>query len=319
MEEESVMTEQPPRLYERLRRRLHVRPKPNPLLVKELRGRMRGARAFVVLTVYLLLLSCVTVIIYYAYSASSRSVGGGLEIAYLGKTIFATIIFIQIFTVAAIAPSLTSGSISGERERKTYELLRTTLLSAPQLILGKLFSALAYTVLLILVAVPLASLAFMLGGVVMEELILAVIILLVTAFAFAAIGLFFSSFVRSTRVSSTLTYVTTLLLTIGLPILMGVVATLLGPLTYSSSTSWLMEVVMLYALYIVAGFSPITTAIFTEIALESEDTIWFFWTSVNGSRYLIPVAWVVYIVVYLILALVLLLISILRIRRQARQ
>ena len=54
-----------------------LRRESNPLLLKELRGRMRGARAFVVLTVYLLLLSCFTSIIYYAYAASSRGPGGG--------------------------------------------------------------------------------------------------------------------------------------------------------------------------------------------------------------------------------------------------
>ena len=44
----------------------------NPLLIKELRGRMRGPRAFIVLTVYLLLLSCFTSIIYFAYTTSAR-------------------------------------------------------------------------------------------------------------------------------------------------------------------------------------------------------------------------------------------------------
>ena len=74
-----------------------MRGESNPLLVKELRGRMRGARAFIVLTVYLLLLSCFTSIIYYAYSASARGPGGGPDMAYLGKTVFASVIIIEIF------------------------------------------------------------------------------------------------------------------------------------------------------------------------------------------------------------------------------
>ena len=44
----------------------------NPVVRKELRGRMRGRRAFVVLTVYLLLLSCLTSLVYYAYAAASQ-------------------------------------------------------------------------------------------------------------------------------------------------------------------------------------------------------------------------------------------------------
>ncbi|MEE9616420.1 MAG: ABC transporter permease subunit [Anaerolineae bacterium] len=292
----------------------------NPLLIKELRGRMRGARAFVVLTVYLLLLSGFTAIIYYAYSASARGLGGGPDMAYLGKTVFASVILIEIFMVTFITPAFSAGAISGERERKTYELLRTTLLPARKLVAGKLTSALTYMFLLILAAVPLESLAFVLGGVVVEELVLALVVLLVTAFAFAAIGIFFSSLVRTTLASTVLTYATALLTTVGLPILLAISAVLLDPFAYgygSSGPSWVVQAVMSYALYLTAGLSPITAAIFTELTLEEESTIWFFWQSVgSGRRILIPSAWIVYTVFYLALALVLLLVAVLRVRRQ---
>jgi ABC-2 type transport system permease protein len=182
-----------------VKRRRWLRRESNPLLIKELRGRMRGARAFVVLTVYLLLLSCFTSIIYYAYAASARGPGGRSEMAYLGKTVFASVVLIEIFMVTFITPAFTAGAISGERERKTYDLLRTTLLPAHRLVSGKLASALTYMFLLILAAVPLESLAFVLGGVVVEELALALVVLLVSAFAFAAVGIFFSSLVRTAR------------------------------------------------------------------------------------------------------------------------
>ncbi len=306
-----------------VKRRSRLRREFNPLLVKELRGRMRGARAFIVLTVYLLLMSCVTSIIYYSYSASARGPGNWSAMAYLGKAVFATVVFLEIFAVTAIAPSFTAGAISGERERKTYELLRTTLLPARKLVSGKLTAALAYTFLLILAAVPLQSLAFMLGGVVVEELVLAVVVLLVTAFLFSAMGLFFSSLTPSTRVSTTLTYVTTLLVTIGLPVLMVILTVALDPYMYgygSSPYSWVVEAVLMYALYLGAGLSPITAAIFTEMALEEESAVWFFWMDIDSThRILIPSAWTVYTAVYLALALALLLVSVLLVRRQARR
>ena len=298
-----------------------LRRESNPLLLKELRGRMRGARAFVVLTVYLLLLSCFTSIIYYAYAASSRGPGGGPDMAYLGKVVFASVVMIEIFMVAFITPAFSAGAISGERERQTYELLRTTLLSARKLVFGKLTSALTYMFLLILAAVPLESLAFVLGGVVVEELALALVILLVTAFAFAVIGMFFSTLARTTLVSTVLTYSTALVTTIGIPVLLALSATLFGPLMYggygSSTPSWAVRAALNYALYITAGLSPITAAIFTEMALEEENTIWFFFTSVGSGRSIwIPSAWMVYTVAYVGLALVLLLVIVLRVRRQ---
>jgi ABC-type transport system involved in multi-copper enzyme maturation permease subunit len=304
----------------RVRRRRRLRREFNPLLIKELRGRMRGARAFVLLTIYLLLLSCFTSIIYYTYDASVRGPGGGAEMAYVGKTIFATVVLLQIFTVTFITPALTAGAISGERERQTYELLRTTLLPAHKLVAGKLASALIYVILLILAAVPLESLAFVLGGVVVEQLALALVILLVTALAFAAIGLFSSSLVRTTRASTGLAYATTVLTTVGLPVLLSISAALMGPSVYgfgTSTPSWVVQAILAYLLYLTAGLSPITAAVFTQIALEEENAIWFFWMDVDPThRIPIPSAWIVYTLIYLALALLLLLLTVLRVRRQ---
>jgi ABC-2 type transport system permease protein len=234
--------------------------------------------------------------------------------------IFASVVLVEIFMVAFITPAFTAGAISGERERKTYELLRTTLLSARKLVSGKLASALTYMFLLILAAVPLESLAFVLGGVVVEELALALVILLVTAFTFAVMGVFFSSLVRTTLVATVLTYTTALLTTIGIPVLLVISVALMGPFMYgygSSTPSWIVQAILNYALYITAGLSPITAAVFTEMALEEEGTIWFFWTNVgSGHGIWIPSAWIIYSVAYLALALLLLLVTMLRVRRQ---
>jgi len=304
-----------------VKRRRRLRGESNPVLIKELRGRMRGARAFVVLTVYLLLLSCFTAIIYYAYSATARAPGGGPEMAYLGKVVFAGVVLIELFMVTFITPAFTAGTISGERERKTYELLQTTLLPARRLVTGKLASALTYMFLLILAAVPLESLAFMLGGVIVEELALALIILLVTAFAFAAVGIFFSSLARTTLVSTVLTYATTLLVTIGIPVLLVIFASLLvDPISYghsSSTPSWILEAVLMYSGLLLASLSPISTAVLAEVILGEESAILYFWYDLDSThRIPIPSTWIVYTVIYLALALVLLLVAVLRVRRQ---
>jgi ABC-type transport system involved in multi-copper enzyme maturation permease subunit len=302
-------------------RRRRTRSDSNPLLVKELRGRMRGARAFIVLTVYLLLLSCFTSVIYYAYTASARGPGGGPDMAYLGKTMFSSVVIIEIFMVTFITPAFTAGAISGERERKTYELLRTTLLSARKLVFGKLSSALTYMLLLILAAVPLESLAFVLGGVVIGELAAALALLLVTAFAFAVIGMLFSAFLRSTLASTVLSYVTALMLTVGLPVLMLISAALVESFWYDFDPSiWIVEAALMYLLYFGVSLSPISAAIATEIMLEEENALLYFWYDIDPThRIPIPSSWIIYTGVYLALALVLLLITVLRVRLQEQQ
>jgi ABC-type transport system involved in multi-copper enzyme maturation permease subunit len=301
----------------------------NPLLVKELRGRMRGARAFVVLTVYLLLLSCFTSIIYYAYTASVSGPGSASDMAYLGKVIFASVVIIENFMVTFITPAFTAGAFSGEKERQTYELLRTTLLPARKLVFGKFSSALTYMLLLILAAVPLESLAFVLGGVEVGELVLALVILLVAAFFFAAMGLFFSSIMRSTLASTILSYVVALLGTVGLPIVLLLLSTLLSPAIYgvsASPTAWVAEAAMMYAIILFSGLSPIATAVLTEVFLLEEDALFYFWYDIysgmgGGSPHTVPIPspWTIFVLIYVAAGLLLLLITILRVRRQARR
>jgi ABC-2 type transport system permease protein len=293
----------------------------NPLLIKELRGRMRGPRAFIVLTVYLLLLSCFTSIIYFAYTTSARGPGGGPDMAYLGKVIFFSVVVIQIFMVAFITPAFTAGAISGERERKTYELLRATLLSARRFIFGKLSSALTYMLLLILAAVPLESLAFVLGGVIVEELAVALLVLLITAFGFAAMGMFFSSFGRTVLVSTVLTYVAALMLTIGLPVLILISIGLMDTVLYGlDNVAWYVEAALMYLVFFVVGLSPISAAVGTELLLEEEDAIIYYWQDIDATHAIpVPSFWIIFTVTYLVLGLVLLLIAVLRVRMQEKK
>jgi hypothetical protein len=51
----------------------------------------------------------------------------------IGKAVFAATVLVQLVLVCFIAPGLTATAIAGERERQTFELLRTTLLSAAAL------------------------------------------------------------------------------------------------------------------------------------------------------------------------------------------
>lgn len=292
---------------------------PNPMLVKELRGRVRGPRAFIVLTVYLLLLSCVVSLIYYAAAESMRSPGTQADMAEVGKAIFSGIVLLEILMVTFVTPATTAGAISGERERKTYELLRTTLLPARKLVFGKLSSAVAYVLLLIFAAIPLQGLAFLLGGVVVAELILALAVLLVTAVSFGAAGLFFSSWMRRNRFSTIVTNAYVLLVLFGLPLLaIGVGSVLVPLLVYGNptATGTAMEEALLIAAYILASFHPLGAPIITSLGITETGSIWTMPVTASLS---LPSAWILYVVMHLILSLVLFAWTVRRVKRQERQ
>ena len=71
-----------------------------------------------------------------------------------------------------IVPAFTAGSIAGERQAKTYELLYTTLLLPSSIVLSEFFSATAYLALLLITTLPVVSVLSLLGGVTAQDILL---------------------------------------------------------------------------------------------------------------------------------------------------
>ncbi|MCR4406762.1 MAG: ABC transporter permease [Anaerolineae bacterium] len=280
---------------------------PNPVMLKELRGQMRGWRAFAVLTVYLLLLSCVTIVLYLAVytTYSAAGVGGTLIGVRVGRTLFSGIVLLELLLMCFIAPAFTVGAISGERERLTYDLLVITLLRPRSIVAGKLGAALAYVVLLILAALPLQSLAFILGGVSPAELFIAQSGLLVTALISASLGLFFSSLVRSTFLSTVLTYSVILFVTGGLPAIILMILIPLTGLWGSTTPSWPIQALLIYGLGFLACTNPFITAVLTEVVLLEKNAWLFFTVAVDGHGLPLVSPWAVYVLLCLLASLLL--------------
>jgi ABC-2 type transport system permease protein len=309
---DAALTTKRPSRWGRLLAELRTLSWDNPVVRKELRGRMRGRRAFVVLTLYLLVLSCITSLIYLAYASAAQQPYGP-DSYLIGKIVFGGVLGLQLLLVVFVAPAFTAGAISGERERQTYDLLRTTLLPARAIVSGKLISALAYVVLLILAAIPLESIAFLLGGVAVEEVVLSQLILLVTALALGAVSVYLSARSRSTLVATVLSYGFAFLSTGGLPLIVLMLSPVLG---YGGNVfgdirepPWQVIVALIYLGGFLLAINPIAAIVASEIVLIQEQTIWFFKISLprTGSAgqpsdlWLIS-PWVVYVLFYLFLA-----------------
>ncbi|NJN54518.1 MAG: ABC transporter permease [Anaerolineae bacterium] len=291
----------------------------NPVTVKELRSRMRGRRAFVVLTVYLLVMGAFITLVYAAY-ASAASGPFGPDPREVGKVIFGCVVGVQVFLVIFVGPSFTAGTITGEKERQTYDLLRTTLLSAESFVTGKLFSALSYVFLLVLAAIPLQSIAFLLGGVTLEELIISQLIVFVAAISFALWGLFCSSAMRSTLGASVMTFAGALFVTMGTPMLAGLFIAILAPfLALSGSISTAVEIALQYILILMFSTNLPATLIASEVFLLEDGAIFFFKSSTGGSTYWLPSPWPIFMVLYILLAWLLYWLSVRNVRKIANR
>jgi ABC-type transport system involved in multi-copper enzyme maturation permease subunit len=190
--------------------------------VKELRGRMRGRRAFVVLTVHLLLVAgfawMLESLAVNSYSNGFNNFNGSTSFsasAEIGRSLFIGIISLLTLITLILAPASTAGAISLEREKQTFDLLVTTPISSLAIVLGKLISALSWILLLLLASIPVVALVFTFGGVGPEDVVKAYVVLLATAFTFGAIGLFVSALVKRTQAATVLNLVTVIALTAG--------------------------------------------------------------------------------------------------------
>ena len=186
--------------------------------VKELRGRMRGRRAFIILTIYLLLLggfAWMDELIMERQYAFSFGGNGTYATAAIGQGIFAALLMLETLQVAFLAPSATAGAISMEREKQTLELLVVTPITSVAIVLGKLFSALVYVWLLIAASIPLTAVVFLYGGVAPEDVLRGYLVLVITALGLGAFGLFCSSLVKRTQAATAITIFGVLVMTIG--------------------------------------------------------------------------------------------------------
>ena len=297
----------------RAKRSLRERLFGNPMVLKELRGRMRGARAFIVLTVYLALMSGFVTLIYVVFS-ESLSFTGPSQGGEIGRVLFRSIVGVELFLVTFIAPAFSAGSISGERERQTYDLLKTTLLPARSLVGGKLFATLSYIFLLLLAAIPLQSIAFLFGGVSGTEVVLSFVILLATAVLLGTIGVFFSAVTTRTLSASVLSYAFALLTIIILPVGLLIILPLLNGLGPISAPG--VEAAIYYIVGFMVATNPMATLFGTLLLLSDRQVAGLFPVTLTGGGTITLVSpWVVFVIFTLLISLVLMVIATRRVNR----
>lgn len=181
----------------------------NPVLTRELLVNLRSPRAFGLQLAYVAFLS---VVVYFAWPTAQ---GGVARVTpQVAQQLFNLFFLGQFFLVVLVAPTFAAGSITGEKERKTYEMLLASPLDPMTILVGKLLSSLTYLVLLILSTLPLMILCFLLGGILMSEIVRAYVVLVLAAGTFGLISLACSSFFRRTSSALVVSYLVTLPLAI---------------------------------------------------------------------------------------------------------
>jgi ABC-type transport system involved in multi-copper enzyme maturation permease subunit len=173
----------------------------NPVLGKEFRVRMRSKRTPWMISLYLAALALLVFSIMYFETKDQYTVSPSNQ-----RGLFLMLSILQYGLIIFVTPGLTSGVISGERERQTLSILLTTNLSPWQVIIGKWFSSLSFMILLVLASLPLYSIVFLFGGISPEQFLKIFGIYMITMLAIGSVGICISTLVKRTGAASVATY-----------------------------------------------------------------------------------------------------------------
>lgn len=177
----------------------------NPVLDKEFRLRMRTPRSAISLLAYVLVLGVIALgyiyVSLYLGNQENQPFNSGA-----GRMMFYVLSFTQLVLIAFMAPALTAGVISGEREKQTLSMLLTTQQSSSTIILSKLFSSLSFMTLIILATMPIYSIVFLYGGISLKQMLFIFLFYLFIMLLLGSLGVLFSTLFKRTMISVIVTY-----------------------------------------------------------------------------------------------------------------
>lgn len=178
--------------------------KGNPVYRREMTVSSRSIRLPVMMMVFNSILALVALLNMYSVASQGRVTAEIQYSSFLNLYVFVALIeFLMLFF---IMPALTAGSISGERERQTLNLMLSTQMTPVEIVLGKLISSMINMALLVISSFPVISLVFIYGGIQLRDLGLLLLLYLSVALLSSSLGLCFSAVCKRSTMATALSY-----------------------------------------------------------------------------------------------------------------
>ena len=176
----------------------------NPVYQQESRISARSFRLPLIILLCNSILALVALLDMYSMISQVKTTAEIQYSSFLSLYVFAA--GMEFVLLLLIVPALTSGSISGERERQTLNLLLTTRMTPGSIVIGKLLVSLSTVFLLIISSFPILSLVFIYGGVTVTDMIVLLCCFSSTALLGGCIGLCCSSVFKRSTIATAASY-----------------------------------------------------------------------------------------------------------------
>ncbi len=185
----------------------------NPVYKNELKMSARSMQIPVLAVIFNSILSVVTLSV--LYSIRQGYIRNGSEPYSSMMLLYVVVLTIEVVLLCLFVPSAAGGSIAGERERQTLDILLSSRMSVGEIVMGKLLSCISTAVLLVFTSVPILAVTSMYGGMQLSVLYQSAAYVGFFILFIGSIGVFCSCRFKKTTYASISAYGVIIALTIG--------------------------------------------------------------------------------------------------------
>lgn len=176
----------------------------NPVYKRETMVSARSFRLALILLVFNGILALVALLNMYSTLATVRLTAEIQYTCFLDLYVFVAVL--EFVMLIFITPAITAGSISGERERQTLELMMTTQMTPSEIVFGKLAASLSTVLLMIVSSFPIVAMVFVYGGVTVRDIGILLVCYVVASLFVGSMGLCCSALFRKSTLSTVIAY-----------------------------------------------------------------------------------------------------------------
>lgn len=191
----------------------------NPVYGKEIKLKVRSVKFALIVFLFNLMLGIIAItgfdVMFNMHLNPYVDYSGAAKVFYI-------LISMEIIAVMFLIPAFTAGSIAGEREKQTLDILLTTVLTPGKIVMGKLLSSVSMVILLVFSSMPIISIVFTIGGIGMEDLIQVLFAMIVISFFVGSMGMLASTVLKKTVPATVFSFVEVMLVCVGTVIIVGV-------------------------------------------------------------------------------------------------
>lgn len=168
----------------------------NPIIKKDLQVSARSMRLSWGLFIYEAVLTMAFLLALLIIQEESSNIYSSNNIYSYLVYLFPVVAIVQVCIVALITPIITASSISGEKERQTFDIMLTTCMSPFSIVLGKVISAVMRILFYVVASMPIMALSFVVGGLSWSNLLYLLLAITLLAVFSGSIGILCSAFCR---------------------------------------------------------------------------------------------------------------------------